>query len=178
MLSRFNSLTLIFAIVFAAGCAPSTVNYHKAPDANYASYDVVVVPDFRMSDLEWLPLDSGEEIANMIAEELQKSNNFKVISRTESQNGYYDGRTLLVNGTVTGYTRGCKYCEMAYRGFKDKGKGSIQVWVTLVDQTTGETISDVGVDGRAKPPGHGRSKYIRVVEEIVNIIDIVNNSNT
>ena len=44
----------------------------------------------------------------------------------------------------------------------------------LCDETTGEILADVGIDGRAKPPGTGRSKYIRVVDEIVKVIDAVN----
>jgi hypothetical protein len=51
---------------------------------------------------------------------------------------------------------------------------SVQVWVTLVDGTTGEILADVGVDGRAKSPGTGRSKYTRVVDEIVNVVEVVN----
>jgi hypothetical protein len=52
---------------------------------------------------------------------------------------------------------------------------SVQVMVTLVDNTTGETLAEVGIDGRAKAPGYGRSKYIRVVDEIVKVIETVNN---
>ena len=51
---------------------------------------------------------------------------------------------------------------------------SVQVWVTLIDSTTGDILADLGIDGRAKEPGHGRSKYTRVVDEIVKVIETVN----
>ena len=36
-------------------------------------------------------------------------------------------------------------------GFDDRGKMSVQVRVTLVDEVTGDILADVGIDGRAKP---------------------------
>lgn len=167
-----NSVILIFLLFL--GCTPTNVNVYQAPEVKSESYQVVVIPDFRKTDLEWVPYDSGSEIANMVAEELRKDNQFKVISRGALNNAELDERVLIVRGTVSGYVRGCKYCEWIFRGIQDKGKMSVQVWVTLIDSTTGETLADVGIDGRAKEPGHGRSKYTRVVDEIVKVIEVVN----
>ena len=55
---------------------------------------------------------------------------------------------------------------------------SVQVWVTLVDGTTGEVLADVGIDGRATGPGTGRSKYTRVVDEIVKVVEEVNSGHS
>lgn len=175
MLNKYIFLSVILTILFIAGCTPTNINYYKAPETVYNSYEVVLIPDFRKTDLEWVPYDSGEEIANMVAEQLRKEDKFKVISRAASDTELEDQRVLIVNGTVSGYVRGCKYCEYIFRGLKDKGKMSVQVLVTLTDNTTGETLADVGIDGRATGPGTGRSKYQRVVNEIVKVIDTVNN---
>ena len=48
------------------------------------------------------------------------------------------------------------------------------MWVKLSEGNTGEVLADVGIDGRATGPGTGRSKYTRVVDEIVDIIEVVN----
>jgi len=174
MFNNWIHICVLLFFLLISGCTPTTVNVYKAPDIKSESYQVVVIPDFRKTDLEWVPYDSGTEIADMVADELRKEDQFKVISRSPSVNGLSDNRVLVVRGTVSGYTRGCKYCEMAYRGIKDKGKMSVQVMVTLIDNTTGETLAEVGIDGRAKAPGYGRSKYIRVVDEIVKVIETVN----
>lgn len=165
---------LFFLLLF--GCkGPTNVNVYTSPRPTYTNYDVILIPDFRKTDLEWVPFDSGTVIADMVAEELRTEDKFKVITRSDSVDGPENQRVLLVDGTVSGYTRGCKYCEYVFQGIDDKGKMSVQVRVTLVDDTTGEILADVGIDGRAKPPGHGRSKYVRVVDEIVKVIDAVNN---
>ena len=174
MLNNWIHISVILIFLLFLGCTPTTVNVYKTPEAKPESYQVVVIPDFRKTDLEWVPYDSGSEIANMVAEELRKDNQFKVISRGELASAGSDEKVMLVNGTVSGYVRGCKYCEWIFRGIKDKGKMSVQVRVTLIDNTTGETLADVGIDGRAKEPGHGRSKYVRVVDEIVRVIETVN----
>ena len=111
----------------------------------------------------------------MVAEQLSQDNEFEVISRSSIDSTEPGERALIVRGTVSGYVRGCKYCEWIFMGIKDKGKMSVQVWVTLIDNTTGETLADVSIDGRAKGPGTGRSKYTRVVDEIVKVIETVNN---
>ena len=110
----------------------------------------------------------------MVAEELRTQNNVEVVSRSSTYDSNGQQKVLLVRGTVSGYVRGCKYCEYIFRGIKDKGKMSVQVWVTLIDATTGEVLADVGIDGRATDTGTGRSKYTRVVDEIVNVVEVVN----
>ena len=176
MVARYLYICVILNFLLLFGCAkgPTSVNVFKAPEASYSSYEVVLIPDFRKTDLEWVPYDSGTVIADMVAEELRTQDKFKVISRTDDFESSGDQKTLLVDGIVSGYTRGCKYCEYIFQGFDDKGKMSVQVRVTLVDETTGEILADVGIDGRAKPPGTGKSKYVRVVDEIVKVIDAVN----
>lgn len=176
MIYKKSYISVILFFLLFIGCAgPTKVNIYKAPEQTYAGYDVIVIPDFRKTDLEWVPYDSGTAIADMVAEDLRKGDKFKVISRSNSLEGMKDQRVLVVDGVVSGYKRGCKYCEYVFQGVDDRGKMSVQVRVTLVDETTGDILADVGVDGRAKPPGTGNSKYIRVVDEIVKVIDAVNN---
>ncbi len=176
MVIKYLHICVILFFLSLFGCAgPTNVNVYKAPQATYTNYDVILIPDFRKTDLEWVPFDSGTVIADMVAEELRTEDKFKVITRSDSVDGTGNQRVLLVDGTVSGYKRGCKYCEYIFQGIDDRGKMSVQVRVTLVDETTGQILADVGIDGRAKPPGHGRSKYVRVVDEIVKVIDTVNN---
>lgn len=166
---------VILSFLVLIGCfSPTNVNVYQAPKSTYESYEVILIPDFRKTDLEWVPYDSGVEIADMVAEELRAQNNVEVVSRSSTYDRVGDERVLIVRGVVSGYVRGCKYCEYIFRGIKDKGKMSVQVWVTLIDGTTGEILADVGVDGRATGTGTGRSKYTRVVDEIVNVIEEVN----
>jgi hypothetical protein len=178
MAARYLSVCVILNFLLLIGCTngPTGVNVFKAPEPVYSDYDVILIPDFRKTTFEWVPYDSGSEIADMVAEKLRTQNKFKVISRSDKFSGPANERVLLVDGTVSGYTRGCKYCEYFFQGIDDKGKMSVQVRVTLVDNTTGDILADVGVDGRAKPPGTGRSKYIRVVDEVVKVIDTVNSN--
>ena len=176
MVNRYLFICVILNFLLIFGCAkgPTNVNVFVTPKSASSNYQVVLIPDFRKTDLEWVPYDSGTEIADMVAEELRTQDRFKVISRADEFQVTSDQKVLLVDGIVSGYTRGCKYCEYIFQGFDDKGKMSVQVRVTLVDDRTGEVLADVGIDGRAKPPGTGRSKYIRVVDEIVKVIDAVN----
>jgi len=174
VINKFIYSSVILSFLILAGCTPTTVNVYRAPRSTYESYEVILIPDFRKTDLEWVPYDSGVEIADMVAEELRTKNNIDVVSRSSTYDSQGQQRVLLVRGTVSGYVRGCKYCEYIFRGIKDKGKMSVQVWVTLIDGTTGEVLADVGIDGRATGPGTGRSKYVRVVDEIVNIVEVVN----
>ncbi len=179
MVYKKSYISVILFFLLLIGCAgPTNVNVYKVPEPTYTGYDVIVIPDFRKTDLEWVPYDSGTVIADMVAEDLRKGDKFKVISRTDSLEGLENQRVLLVDGVVSGYKRGCKYCEYVFQGVDDRGKMSVQVRVTLVDETTGNILADVGIDGRAKPPGYGNSKYIRVVDEIVKVIDTVNNGKT
>ncbi len=174
MINKFIYSCVIISFLILIGCTPTNVNVYKAPESTYESYEVILIPDFRKTDLEWVPYDSGVEIADMVAEELRTKNNIDVVSRSSTYDSKGQQRVLLVRGTVSGYVRGCKYCEYIFRGIKDKGKMSVQVWVTLIDGTTGDVLADVGIDGRATGPGTGRSKYTRVVDEIVDIIEVVN----
>ena len=175
MVAKVFQASVILFFLLLIGCkGPTNVNVFKAPEATYTQYDVIIIPDFRKTDLEWVPYDSGTVIADMVAEELRIQNKFKVISRAEDAGDFGNQRILVVDGIVSGYKRGCKYCEYAFMGFDDRGKMSVQVRVTLVDEVTGDILADVGIDGRAKPPGTGNSKYFRVVDEIVKVIDAVN----
>ena len=82
MLSNWIHISVILIFLSFLGCSPTNVNVYKAPEVRSESYQVVVIPDFKKTDLEWVPYDSGSEIANMVAEELRKDNEFKVISRS------------------------------------------------------------------------------------------------
>ena len=176
MINKFIFSCVILSFLIFVGCfSPTNVNVYKAPESTYESYEVILIPDFRKTDLEWVPYDSGVEIADMVAEELRTKENVSVVSRSSTYDSGGQQRALLVRGTVSGYVRGCKYCEYVFRGAGDKGKMSVQVWVTLIDSTTGKVLADVGIDGRAKDSGTGRSKYTRVVDEIVEIVEVVNN---
>lgn len=168
---NFCLVLVLFSFVLTA-CAPTNVIVYKEPERNSAKYDVVQISTLDKTDAEWVPYDSGTMIADMVAEKLRKTNHFSVIGRSES-NADLEGRVLLVKGTVTGYTRGCKYCERLIR-VNDKGKGSVSVRVKLIDKATGETLADAVIEGRAKEPGYGRSRYIRVANEIVKLIESVN----
>lgn len=175
MINKFIYSCVILSFLILIGCfSPTNVNVYQAPKSPYESYEVILIPDFRKTDLEWVPYDSGVVIADMVAEELRTKNNIEVVSRSSTYENTGNQRVLLVRGVVSGYVRGCKYCEYAFRGIQDKGKMSVQVWVTLIDVTTGEVLADVGIDGRAKSPGTGRSKYTRVVDEIVDVVEVVN----
>jgi len=174
MVNKFIYSCVILSFLILIGCTPTTVNVYKAPESTYESYEVILIPDLRKTDLEWVPYDSGVEIADMVAEELRTKNNIDVVSRSSTYDNVGQQRVLLVRGAVSGYVTGCRYCEYIFRGIKDKGKMSVQVWVTLIDGTTGEILADVGIDGRAKGPGTGRSKYVRVVDEIVNLVEVGN----
>jgi curli biogenesis system outer membrane secretion channel CsgG len=109
----------------------------------------------------------------MLAERLRKTNEFSEISRSESDLAP-DKKVLLVEGVITGYNRGCKFCEWFFFGINDKGKSSVSVRVKLVDATTGNVLTDADIQGRAKEPGYGSSRYDRIVDEIVDLIHNVN----
>jgi len=166
--------TLIsFLSLIAVGCTASYTVINKKPEGKETRYDVIEIPNFRKTNLEWVPYDSYAVIPDMIAEKLRGTNQFRMINRTES-NSSSEHSVLVVRGTVTGYDRGCKYCEWHSLGINDKGKGAIYVGIQLVDKSTGDTITDASIYGRAKDPGYGRSKYIRVTDEIVDLIEKVN----
>jgi hypothetical protein len=133
---------------------------------------VIEIPNFTKTDSEWVPYDSYTQIPDMLAEKLRTTNEFREIRRSE-YNTPTQERVLLVKGTVTGYTRGCKYCEWLIR-VNDKGKGSLSVWVRLIDKTTGDALTDAGIEGRAVKPGYGKSRYVRIVDEIGHLIENVN----
>jgi hypothetical protein len=167
----FHSALIIFCL-FLIACAPSNVVQYKQSDGKTSRYDVIEIPNFTKTDSEWVPYDSYTQIPDMLAEKLRTTNEFREIRRSE-YNTPTQERVLLVKGTVTGYTRGCKYCEWLIR-VNDKGKGSLSVWVRLIDKTTGDALTDAGIEGRAVKPGYGKSRYVRIVDEIGHLIENVN----
>jgi hypothetical protein len=172
-ISRVFHIPFIFLLLAILGCGASRTIINKKPESNSYNYQVVEIPDFDKTDHEWVPYDSYSEIPDMVAEELRKNNQFRKILRNKSDDSPGD-RVLLVRGTVTGYDRGCKYCERYSFGLNDKGKGVVYVGIQLIDKNTGLIIADASVFGRAKDPGYGRSKYIRVKDEIVHLIQRIN----
>ncbi|GBD39516.1 hypothetical protein HRbin37_01798 [bacterium HR37] len=162
---------LLLALISLPGCSPKRVFFYKKPekDSRIADYKILEIPNFSRTTKEWVPYDSAWEIPDMVAEKLKTTNHFKEIIR-----GYTDKRegVLLVKGEVTGYNRGCKFCEWFIR-INDKGKSSVSVRVMLVDKKTNEILADASIEGRAKSPGYGRSRYIRIVDEITKLIEKV-----
>jgi|GEM_PF-810674 hypothetical protein len=162
---------LLLALVSMPGCSPKRVFFYKKPekDSRIVDYKILEIPNFSKTTKEWVPYESAWEIPDMVTEKLKTSNHFKEIIR-----GHTDKRegVLLVKGEVTGYNRGCKFCEWFIR-INDKGKSSVSVRVMLVDKKTNEILADASIEGRAKSPGYGRSRYIRIVEEITKLIERV-----
>jgi len=110
----------------------------------------------------------------MVAESLESENLFSEIIRTPYVSPIERDNTILVKGIVTNYDRGCKFCEWYIR-VNDKGKSSITVRIQLIDKKTGEIIADESIEGRAKKPGYGESRYFRVRDKIVSMIKQASN---
>jgi len=182
MYCRPNLIAILF-VFLVLGCGPmatSDTRIYKKSSAT-KKYSVVEISDFSKTDAEWIPYDSGEQIAGLVAEKLRKKDDFRVISRSsghDSDDGFFNEDVLLIKGTVTGYDRGCKFCEWFFLGINDMGKSTISVWVELVDKNSGEILTDAGIDGRAKSPGFGETRYIRVADEIVKLVESVNGSSS
>ncbi len=167
----YSGLILFFIVLL--GCSATKVLFYKPPDNKIAKYQVIEIPNFNKTDKEWVPYDSGSQIPDMVAERLRADSHFNEIRRSGS-NVASEEKVLLVEGTVTGYNPGCKLCEWYIR-INDKGKSSVSVRVKLVDKATGDIIADASIEGRAKKPGYGKSRYIRIADEIVRLIEDVNN---
>lgn len=105
----------------------------------------------------------------MVAKSLESENLFSDIIRTPYVSPLERDNTILVKGIVTDYHRGCKFCEWLIR-VNDKGKSSITVRIILIDKKTGKIIADQSIEGRAKQPGYGESRYFRVRDKIVSMI--------
>lgn len=166
-------MVLIFLVISTFGCGASRTVINKAPEGSLVRYQIIEIPNFNKTNLEWVPYDSYTEIPDLVAEKLRDTNRFKRIMRNEL-NGSSNSDVLIVKGTVTGFDRGCKFCEWFSLGINDNGKGTVYVWVKLIDKKTGRTITDASINGRASSPGYGRSRYIRVSEEIVELIEKTN----
>jgi hypothetical protein len=170
---NYTHLGSILFFTILLGCGATKTVFYKQPYNKIAKYQVIEIPNFNKTDKEWVPYDSGLQIPDMVAEKLRADSHFNEIRRSES-NVTSEERVLLVEGTVTGYKPGCKLCEWYIR-INDKGKSSVSVRVKLVDKATGDIIVDAGIEGRAKKPGYGNSRYIRITDEIVRLIEDVNN---
>ncbi len=165
-----SGLTLLILLISSTGCGASRTVINKAPESSTVKYHIIEIPNFKKTNLEWVPYDSYTEIPDLVAERLRDTNRFKRITRNESY-GISDSDVLIVKGTVTGFDRGCKFCEWFSLGINDNGKGTVYVWVKFIDKKTGRTITDASINGRASDPGYGRSRYLRVSEEIVELIE-------
>ncbi|MCH8029897.1 MAG: DUF4410 domain-containing protein [Candidatus Dadabacteria bacterium] len=117
-----------------------------------------------------MPYDSVSVIPDMVAERLRIDGNFNEIRRNGEASAE---NALLLMGKVINYDPGCKFCEWFF-GFNDHGKSSVAVRVEFIDKMSGEIIVDVEIEGKAKKPGTGRSRYIRIVDELVSIVKSVN----
>lgn len=170
---NYICLLLLFSLFVLLGCFPTSTVFHKQPGDKVEEYQVVQIPDFDKTDTEWVPYDSASQIPDMLAEQLRKTNEFHEISRSKLD-FTSDRKALLVEGVVTGYSRGCKFCEWFFFGINDKGKSSVSVRVKLIDTATGDVLTDAEIQGRAKDPGYGKSRYVRIVDEILDLIHSVN----
>jgi len=168
-----RTISIIFSIIFLYGCGAQFTTVYKQPVQTGKKYEIIQIPDFNITETEFVPLDSVTLIPDMISEKLLTTGNYRVIERAQvpvdsTQN------VLIVKGIVTGFIKGCKYCEMIFMGLDDRGKGRTSVWVQLIDGSTGELITDFGTQGTAKKPGYGKSRYIRIVDIIAEKIEELN----
>ncbi len=166
---NYSKLALILFFLLLIGCSPTKTVFYKTPDSKTAEYQIIEIPNFNKNNEEWVPYDSASQIPDMVAEKLRITNHFNEIIRSDSKIVSQE-KALLVEGTVTGYNPGCKFCEFLVGRINDKGKSSVSVRVKLIDKTTGEVITDAEIEGRAKNPGTGASRYTRLVDEIVKLI--------
>lgn len=164
-------VTTAFILTFAA-CTPLSKTVYKETGHNTERYSVVQIPDFKKLDDNWVPYDSATLIPDMLYDRLLTSGNYELVERT-SDPVDTEERVLLVNGYVTFFQSGCKFCEWFFLGINDKGKGTTSVWVRLEDKSTGEVISEMSLHGRAEDPGHGQSRYTRIVDGIYSTIENV-----
>ncbi|HSG31819.1 MAG TPA: hypothetical protein VLB82_09765 [Thermodesulfobacteriota bacterium] len=168
-------IIFIFTGIIFTGCSPIKIISYKNIDSNINySYELIEIPDFDKTEENWVPYDSNTIIPDMVAKSLESQ--FKNIEITRTSSEFFRPRSnisgkniLLVKGEVTNYNRGCKYCEWFLRR-NDKGKSSVTVRINLIDKHTGEIIADKSIKGRAKSPGYGESRYIRVRDEIVSLV--------
>lgn len=171
---RLKSLLvfLLFSVFLVSGCAATKVSYFKDLPKSTPKYDVIELPDFVKDTENWVPYDSGSIIPNMVAEELRENRSYgEVLRATDAASGA-EG-SLLVRGQVLNYDAGCKFCEW-YIGFNDHGKSSIVVRVEFIDASSGDVLADVEILGKSKKPGTGESRYVRIVDKIVAILDDIN----
>lgn len=176
MLAR-NFIIIIFLLsgLIFISCSPIKIISYQNIDNNLNySYEIIELPDFDKTEERWVPYDSNTIIPDMVAKSLKSQYEDIEVIRTSSE--FFRPRSqvagkniLLVKGTVINYDRGCKYCEWLLRR-NDKGKSSITVRINLIDKNTGELIADQSIEGRAKPPGYGESRYIRVRDEIISLV--------
>ena len=167
-------IQLIFiSLLLLYGCGAQFTTVYKQPVQTGKKYEIVQIPDFSKTETEFVPLDSVTLIPDMVSDELLETGNYNIIDRSSVPVGGEED-FLLVKGAVTGFIKGCKYCEMIFMGIDDRGKGRTSVWVQLIDGKTGDLITDFGVQGTAKKPGHGKSRYIRVVDVITEKINQIN----
>jgi len=168
-----RTISIIFSLVFIYGCGAQFTTVYKQPVPTGKKYEIIQIPDFGKTDTEFVPLDSVSLIPDMLAEKLLESGKYRVIDRSSAPVDSNEN-VLIVKGVVTGFIKGCKYCEMIFMGLDDRGKGRTSLWVQFIDGNSGELITDFGTQGTAKKPGYGKSRYIRVVDIIADKIEQLN----
>lgn len=167
---KYYVLLIIFSLFLVLGCSARKTVFHKPLQNTSTHYVVIEIPNFAHSDSNWVPYDSVSIIPDMVAEQLRRDDFFSQIKRSD---GTSVDNALLLAGKVINYDPGCKYCEWFF-GFNDNGKSSVAVRVEFIDRASGEIIADVEIEGKAKSPGTGRSRYVRIVDELVSIVKSVN----
>ena len=165
-----RTVPILLSIIFLTACGAQFTTVYKQPVPTGKNYRIVQIPDFGKTDKEFVPLDSVTLIPDMLEEKLLATGNYRIIDRS-SGSIESNENVLIVKGVVTGFIKCCKYCEMIFMGIDDRGKGRTSVWVQLIDGNTGELITDFGVQGTAKKPGFGESRYERVVDIIAEKVE-------
>ncbi|MGH7885909.1 MAG: hypothetical protein ACRENO_09470 [Thermodesulfobacteriota bacterium] len=174
MLKMHAPINIAILTVFLFSCGPLYITTYKNSEKPVQKYEYVEIPDFRKTEGEWVPYDSNVNIPDLIAKKLIEQGIFKIVDRSGKALDA-DSNVLLVKGVVTRFDRGCKFCEWIFFGIDDSGLGSMSVWVQLIDKKSGTLITDFSIRARAKKPGYGNSRYTRVVDKTVEIINQKNN---
>ena len=174
MFHKVLYLNLVAIVLLLTSCNPLYTTVYKKPGKEEQKYKYVEIQDFSKLEGEWVPYDSNITIPDMIANKLIEQNNFEIVDRTEKAITNENENILVVRGTVTKFEAGCKFCEWLHLGVNDSGLGSISIWVQLVDKRNDLVISEFSLRGKAKKPGHGIYRYVRVVDKTVEFINKIN----
>lgn len=176
LIKRVNiAMLLLLSLFLFNACSAKKTTYHKPIQNTDSNFTIVNIPNFSHTKEVWVPLDSVSIIPDMVAEQLRLEGKYDAIDRSSGAVDSDLNSSLIIKGAVIGYDPGCKFCEW-FLGINDNGKSSVAIRVEFIDGLTGEVLGDVEIEGRSRKPGTGKSRYERVVEEIVSIVKTFNES--